>query len=190
LGAKLDWLHGRLTTTAALFRTQIDNAQVTDPDHPTRLVLAGNERVTGLELGVTGRITAHWEITAGYTWLNGKTIASTTAEDVGKPLANVAHHAVNLWTEYEVSRHFELGVGGNYLGRRYADFAGQAVLPAYVVVDAMAAWTIDRHLALRVNVNNLFDKLAWQGSYYANAEENHVIPAPGRTALFTLSASY
>ncbi len=190
VGAKLDWLHGRLVTTAALFRTQINNAQVTDPDHPTRLVLAGNQRVNGLELGITGRITKHWEITAGYTWLDGKTIASTAAADVGKQLPNAARHAVNLWTEYEFSPHFELGVGGNYVGKRYADFAQAAVLPAYVIVDAMAAWTIDRHLTLRVNVNNMFNKLAWQSSYYANSEENHVIPSPGRTVLFTAAVKF
>jgi catecholate siderophore receptor len=189
-GAKLDWLNGKLSTTAALFRTQIDNAQITDPDHPTQIVLAGNERVNGLELGVTGRLTAKWEITAGYTFLDGKTIASSVAANVGKQLANTARNAVNLWTEYEFSDHFELGIGGNYVGKRYADFAQSAVLPSYVLVDAMAAWTIDRQLTLRVNVNNLFDKLAWQNSYYSNAEENHVIPSPGRTALFTASVKY
>ncbi len=190
LGAKLDWLNGRLVTTAALFRTQIDNAQVTDPDHPTQLVLAGNQRVTGLELGIAGHLTAKWEITAGYTYLDGKTIASSASANVGKQLANTARNAVNLWTEYEFSDQFELGVGGNYVGKRYADYAEQATLPSYVIVDAMAAWTINRHLTLRVNVNNLFDKLAWQNSYYANAEENHVIPSPGRTALFTAAIKY
>ena len=190
VGAKFDWLGGRLATTAALFRTQIDNAQVTDPDHPTQLVLTGNERVTGFEMGVNGRITAKWEITAGYTYLDSKTVASTTIVDVGQPLANTARNAVNLWTEYEFSKNFELGVGGNYLGPRFADFAGQARLPAYVIVDAMAAWTLDRHLALRVNVNNVFNKLAWQNSYYTNPAENHVIPAPGRTALLTASVKY
>ena len=190
VGAKMDWLGGRLVGTAALFRTQIDNAQVTDPDHPTQLVLAGNQRVEGLELGLTGHLTAKWEITAGYTYLDGKTVASTTAATVGKPLANVARNAANLWTEYEFSDAFELGVGGNYLGRRNADFAGQATLPSYVLVDAMAAWNPTRHLSLRVNVNNIFNRLAWQNSYYATASENHVIPAPGRTALFTAAIRY
>lgn len=190
LGAKLDWLNGRLVTTAALFRTQIDNAQVTDPDHPTQIVLAGNQRVDGLELGVTGHLTSKWEITAGYTNLDGKTIASSATANVGKQLANTARNAVNLWTEYEFSDKFELGVGGNYLGRRYADYAQAAVLPSYVLVNAMAAWNVDRHLTLRVNVNNVFDKLAWQNAYYTSPEENHVIPSPGRTALFTASVRY
>jgi|SRR5579859_2730655 len=190
VGAKLDWLGGKLTTTAALFRTQIDNAQTTDPDHPDRLILGGNQRVDGIELGVTGRITDKWEILAGYTYLNSKTIKSTTPEIVHKQLANVAHNAVNLWTEYEFSDHFELGVGGNYLGKRYADFAQEAVLPSYILVDAMASYSLNEHLTFRVNANNIFNKLAWQGAYFADAEENHVIPAPGRTVLFTAAIRY
>ena len=190
VGAKYDWFHGRLVGTVALFRTQIDNAQVTDPDHPTQIVLAGNQRVDGLELGLNGHLTRKWEIIAGYTHLNGKTLASTNAATVGKQLANVAPDAVNIWTEYEFSDHFELGVGGNYMGRRYADFAQSAVLPSYVTVDAMAAWTVNRRVTLRANVTNLFDKLAWMNSYYSSASENHVIPSPGRTALFTAGVKF
>jgi catecholate siderophore receptor len=190
LGGKADWHDGKIATTAAIFRTEIDNAQVTDPDHPTALVLAGDERVDGVELGVTGHLTAKWEITAGYTYLDGKTLSSSNAATVGKRLANTARNSVNLWTEYEFSEHFELGAGGNYLGKRFSDFAEQAVLPSYVIVDAMGAWSPNNHLTLRVNVNNLFNKLAWQNSYYASGEENHVIPAPGRTALFTAAIKY
>jgi catecholate siderophore receptor len=189
-GGKYDFLGGRLVGTAAIFRTEIDNAQVTDPDHPTLLILAGDQRVDGAELGLTGRITSKWEITAGYTYLDGKTLASSVAADVGKQLQNVARNAVNLWTEYEFSDRFELGVGGNYLGKRYADFAQQAVLPSYVTVDAMGSWSPNQHLTLRVNINNLFNKLAWMNSYYTSAEENHAIPSPGRTALFTAAIRY
>jgi len=183
-------MNGKLVATAAVFRTEIDNAQVTDPDHPTLLILAGDQRVDGAELGLTGRITDKWEITAGYTYLDGKTIASSVAANVGKPLQNVARNAVNLWTEYELSDHFEFGVGGNYLGKRYADFAGQAVLPSYVTVDAMGSWSPNEHVTLRVNINNLFNKLAWMNSYYTSPEENHAIPTPGRTALFTAAFHY
>ncbi len=190
IGAKLDWMNGKLVTTAALFRTQINNAQITDPDEPTLLILAGNERVDGLELGVTGYLTSKWEITAGYTYLNGKTVGPSYSPDLGFQLQNTAKNAVNIWTEYEFSDHFELGVGGNYLGKRYADLQQQAVLPSYVLVNAMAAYTVDRRLTFRVNVNNVFNKLAWQNSYYTSAEENHAIPAPGRTALFTAAFKY
>ena len=190
VGAKIALRGGKLVATAALFRTQIDNAQVTDPDHPTQITLAGNQRVDGLELGLNGHLTAKWEVTAGYTHLIGKTLASSDAATVGKRLANVAPDAVNLWTEYEFSDAFELGLGGTYLGRRYADFAQAATLPGFVTVDAMAAWTVNRHVTLRVNVINLFDTLAWVNSYYASPTENHVIPSAGRTALFTAAVTF
>ena len=189
-GAKWDWMGGKLTTTGAIFRTQIDNAQTTDIDHPTRLILGGNQRVDGFELGINGHLTDRWEIIAGYTYLDGKTIASTTPGIVGKRLNDVAHNAVNLWTEYYVTDTIELGVGGNYLSKRYADLANTAELPSYVLVDAMASYRLNPHIELRVNVNNLTNKLAFQSVYYANSEENHVIPVPGRTALFSAAIRY
>ena len=190
LGAKLDWMGGRLVTTAAVFRTEIDNAQTTDVDHPTRLILGGNQRVDGFELGATGHLTGKWEIVAGYTYLSGKTIASTTPELVGKRLNDVAHNAVNLWTEYEFTDRIEAGIGANYLSKRFADLANTASLPSYVLVDAMASFDPTEHLSLRINANNLFNKRAYQSVYYANAEENHVIPVPGRTVLFTAAVRY
>lgn len=189
-GAKWDWMGGKLTTTGAIFRTQIDNAQTTDIDHPTRLILGGNQRVDGVELGVNGHITDRWEIIAGYTYLNGKTVASNTPALIGKRLNDVAHNAVNLWTEYYVTDKLELGVGGNYLGERFADLANTAELPSYVLVDAMASYKLNPHVEFRVNVNNLTNKLAFQSVYYANANENHVIPVPGRTVLFSAAFHY
>ncbi len=47
VGAKSQWLDGRLMLTQALFRTEVDNAQTNDPDNPTITVLNGNERVDG-----------------------------------------------------------------------------------------------------------------------------------------------
>ncbi len=190
VGAKVGLSGGKLTTTAAVFRTEIGNAQTTDPDHPTFLILGGDQRVDGIELGATGHLTDKWEIIAGYTYLDGKTRRSTNTAIVGERLQNVAHNAVNLWTEYEFSDHFELGVGGNYLSKRYADFGEQAALPSYILVDAMAAFNLNQHLTFRVDANNVFNKLAYQGNYYSTAEENHVVPSPGRTVLFTAAIRY
>jgi catecholate siderophore receptor len=61
-------------------------------------VLNGNQRGDGLEMGATGNLTKQLEIPAGYTYLDGKTIASGTPTLVGKQLANTARNAVNLWT--------------------------------------------------------------------------------------------
>ncbi len=108
----------------------------------------------------------------------------------GKDLSNVAPNAVNLWTEYEFSDKFEAGVGANYLGRRWADLQNTVSVPGYVTADAMLAYRPTEHITLQVNVNNIFNKFAIGGMYYSSAIENHAVPIPGRTALFTASVRY
>ncbi len=186
LGAKTRWLDGGLMLTAALFRTEVDNAQTNDPDNPTITVLNGNERVDGVELQAIGHLTRRWEIFSGYTYLDGRTLASGTPAYVGKLMPNTAHHSLNLWTEYELPDGWEIGAGGNWLSRRFADSGESAYVPGYVVWNAMLSYEASSRLRLQLNAYNLFDRLYYAGIYYANASENHVIPGAGRSVALTL----
>jgi catecholate siderophore receptor len=189
-GAKTTWLGGGLLLTGAIFRTEVANAQTNDPDNPTITVLNGDERVQGLELGAVGHLTSRLSINAGYTYLDGETIGSGTAADVGKVLQNLARNSVNLWTEYHLTPAWEVGVGGNYLGKRYADFAQTAAVPSYVVWNAMTSYRINPQLKLQLNAINLFDKLYYDGLYYTSAAENHAIPGAGRTVKLAVQAAF
>jgi catecholate siderophore receptor len=189
-GAKNELLGGGLLLTGALFHTEVDNAQTNDPDNPSITVLNGNERVNGLEVGAIGHLTRQWEITSGYTYLDGRTIASGTPADVGKIMPNVAHNSLNLWTEYEFSERWELGAGGNWLGHRFADSAETANVPGYVVWNAMASYVVTRNLTLQLNGFNLFNKLYYDALYYTSASENHAIPSPGRSVSLTARMSF
>ena len=185
-GAKSEWLHGSLMLTQAVFRTEVDNAQTNDPDNPTITVLNGNERVDGVELQAIGRLTRHWEVFSGYTYLDGRTLASGTAAYVGKVMPNTAHNQLNLWTEYELPEGWEVGGGGNWLSHRFADSGETAYVPAYVVWNAMVSYAASPHLSLQLNANNLFNKLYYDGVYYTSAAENHAIPGAGRSVTLTL----
>ena len=57
IGSKTSLFDGGLLVTGALFHTQVDNAQINDPDNPGLTVLRGKQTVQGLELGVTGHLT-------------------------------------------------------------------------------------------------------------------------------------
>jgi catecholate siderophore receptor len=186
LGTKSQWLDGGLELTGALFRTEVDNAQTNDPDNPTITVLNGNERVDGLEVGANGHLTQHWELVAGYTYLDGRTLASGTATDVGKLMPNTAHNSLNLWTEYQLSSRWKLGGGGNWLSYRYADSGELAYVPGYVVWNAMASCELTPGLTLQLNGFNLFNKLYYGALYYTSPAENHAIPGAGRSAALTL----
>jgi catecholate siderophore receptor len=185
-GAKSDWLGGRLLLTGALFRTEIDNAQTNDPDNPSITVLNGDQRVDGLELDASGYLTRHWELYGGYSYLDGRTLASGTAAYVGKVMPNVAHDSLNLWSEYELPAGWEIGGGANWLGKRFADSAEAANVPGYVVWNAMVSYTLSPHLQLQLNGLNLFNRRYYGGLYYTSAAENHAVPGAGRS--MTLSA--
>jgi catecholate siderophore receptor len=189
IGAKALFLGGLLSTNAALFNTEETNARVTDPvtNVPE---LEGDLRVNGLEIGATGYLTPNWEIIAGYTYLDARTLASkgTPANQVGQGLPNTAHNQANLWTVYDINEDVHVGFGVNYLGKRNADNIGLNKIPGYVTFDGMASWRVTPHVSLQLNGYNLLDKYYFTNAYDSSPVENHVLPGAGRT--FTLTAVF
>jgi catecholate siderophore receptor len=186
-GAKESLLGGGLMVSAALFRTQVNNAQTNDPDNPTLTILNGDQRVDGLELQATGHLSRNWELFAGYSLLDGKTLSSGTEAYVGKELPNVAHNALNLWSEYYLPFGIEVGGGANWLDARYADSGETARLPGYVVWNAMVSYKVAHNLTLQLNGLNLFNRYYFTAPYYTSTAENHVIPGAGRSATLSIN---
>jgi catecholate siderophore receptor len=188
-GAKESLLGGGLLLTAAVFRTEVDNAQTNDPDNPTLTILNGNQRVDGLQLQASGHLTRNWELFAGYSALDGKTLSAGTAAYVGKALPNVAHNTLNLWTEYYLPFGIEVGGGGNWVGPRFADSAETARLPGYVVWNAMVSYQLTKNASLQLNGLNLFNRYYFSAPYYTSVSENHVIPGAGRSATLSINVN-
>jgi len=197
VGSKTGLFNGALLLTGALFHTEVDNAQINDPENPGLTVLQGNETVQGLELGASGHV-GPLELTAGYTYLDGKTSGAAGSTSAIKynnvAIPNLARNAVNLWAEYYVTGPWEVGLGFNYLDRRAANVVTTAnpaaFVPAYTVWSAMTSYRVNHKLTLQLNVINLFDTLDYDSVYYTSAAENHAIPGPGRTFRFTVRANF
>jgi catecholate siderophore receptor len=189
-GGKIVILGGKLSLTGAIFDTEMTNARVADPDNATLQTLAGDLRVDGVELGAQGYITDRWEVVAGYTWLDGRTVKSTAPANVGKPLQNTAPNQLNIWTVYDFTDRLKVGTGINYLDSRFADQAGQVTIPAYLTWDAMVSYQLTHSLNVQLNGTNLTDAYYFANAYYTTPAENHVLPGPGRTVTLTLAYSY
>ncbi|QUD89225.1 TonB-dependent receptor [Phenylobacterium montanum] len=195
VGAKAQVLHERLSLTAAAFDTEMTNARVTDPVSRA-ISLSGDLRARGIELGASGYLTKHWEILAGYTYLDAVTVSSTAAATAGTPspvghrLPNTARNQANLWTTYEFPNEIEVGAGVNYMGQRAADAGGLAYIPGYVTLDGMVSWQVTEHVGLQLNGYNLTDKFYYTNDYFSSAIENHVVPGAGRTVLVTATLKY
>ncbi|HEX3674018.1 MAG TPA: TonB-dependent receptor, partial [Rhizomicrobium sp.] len=188
-GGKTILMDGMLSFTAALFNTEMENARIADPLNPGLQSLAGQLREDGAEFNVTGNITEHWELLAGYTYLDGRS-EGLFGVGLKGPVPNTARNQANLWTTYDFDSGFKLGLGANYLGRRAAfkDSTDDVVshVPAFVTFDGMASYKINDTLQLQLNGYNLFNKFYYANTYFSSIEENHAVPGAGRT--FTLSA--
>ncbi|HEX2886444.1 TonB-dependent siderophore receptor [Vineibacter terrae] len=189
IGTKWDILGERLSLTGALFRIDKTDARVSVPGGGVQ-ALAGKQRVDGIELGVTGKITNEWSVFGGLTLLDTKILKSPTASQVGQKMPNVAETTFSLWTTYQVTDRFTIGGLAYYSGPRYGGTyaAGTAHIPGYWRFDAMASYKITENVDVRLNVLNLTNKLYYDALYRSATPFAYV--GPGRSALLTTAFKF
>jgi catecholate siderophore receptor len=188
LGTKWDLLQDRLQLTAAVFRTDKTNARTEDPADPTdTVVLAGKQRVQGVELGFAGSLTDDWRVFGGYTYLDSEVLASSNPEEKGHELLNTPRHSANLWTVYDLPHGFQVGVGMQFTDSRFSSNASNTarVAPSFCLFDAMVGYEVNKNFSLRLNIYNLADK-----EYIDRVGNGHFIPGAGRSAMITASYKF
>lgn len=186
VGAKADVLNGRLTLSGAVFRIEKTNLRIPiDPVLNTALVLDGVARVDGFELGVAGKITDHWSVFAGYSYLDSKIANTTNQAELGRELPNTPPHNLTLWTTYDVTPEWTVGGGVTYAAQTFVNTTNTSYVPEYWKFDAMASYRVTRNSVLQLNLTNLTDEL-----YYAQYYQGHAVPAAGRTATLTYRISF
>ena len=139
LGAKVGFFDGAVSVTGSLFNVKKNNTTQVDPITEDVLAQSGEkQRARGIELGVTGRVTPNWSVTASYTYLDttilqsfSNCIAAPSSNPptgmicpsgvaVGTPLSNpiavgkqitfTPKNAATLWTSYDFSDLFLPGL--------------------------------------------------------------------------------
>src|SRR5579859_946685 len=144
VGAKVQIPHTRLAFTAAAFDIRKDNALQTDPATGFLQAQSGErQEVKGFELGLTGKVTGAWTVSAGYTYLDDRikqsfancavpttTMGAPTAVvcpvgvaaaipvvntvAIGQQVVFVPKHSASLFTTYDLSSWIDgLSVGGD-----------------------------------------------------------------------------
>ena len=182
VGAKWDGFEGKLLLNAALFRTDKTNARTDGLAGEPTVVLAGKQRVDGLELGATGKLTDRWSVVASYSYLDSEVVKSNDPLETGNRLRNVPDHSATVWTVYKLPMGLELGGGARYVGTRYTNELNTRRLDGAWTFDATAAMDLAKDVSLRVNGFNLTDKRTID-----QVGGGHFIPGPGRSVLATLS---
>jgi catecholate siderophore receptor len=193
-GAKWDVANSRLSLRGAVFRTEKTNAREPDPTNSLLNVLAGNQRVNGLQLEVTGRITNRWRVLASYAWLDGRIVSSNYyPASIGAQLANVPRQTFNIWNTFQLPGGWEGGLGSNFVASRTASSTAPLdpltglvkSVPGYWVFNAMAEHRLSEHVSVQANLYNIANRY-----YYDQLYPAHIVPGPGRSALIGLKFKF
>ncbi|SFS04875.1 catecholate siderophore receptor [Dyella sp. OK004] len=187
LGTKWDVLDNRVSLTAAVFRSEKTNARVALTGvRGGPMANVGKQRVDGIELGISGNITAQWQVFAGYTYLDSELVKASPAApgDQGKQFPNTPKNSATLWTTYAITPALTIGGGAYYMDKVYGNTANTKWVPSYTRFDAMASYEINHNLTLQLNIQNLTNKYYFDKAYAAH----YATVAPGRSAI--LSANF
>ena len=195
IGAKWD-ISGDLAFTTAVYRQERTHVAVADtsPGVPAgQLMLVDGQRVKGVEVGLSGRVTRKWSMAGGYAHQDGEISSDQSAAvRAGASLAQTPTNTFSFWNRYDFTP--RLGVGIGIINRddmfaateNVVTSASNVTLPGYTRVDGAVFMAFNGKFGAQLNVENLFDK-----NYYLNADNNNnITPGAPRAVRVTLNAKF
>ncbi|WNZ21649.1 TonB-dependent receptor [Leptolyngbya sp. NK1-12] len=187
IGARAEFLEGRLLANLALYDLTKVNIADVDPNDPTATfyVAIGEQRSRGIELDVAGEVLPGLNLIASYAYTDAEITKGTFGIPDGNRPANVPEHSGSFWATYEIQQGnlqgLGFGLGLFVAGERQGDNQNTFELPGYVRTDAAIYYRRNNWRA-SLNVRNLFDV-----NYYEGIEYGRVTVKPG--APFTILGS-
>jgi iron complex outermembrane recepter protein len=182
LGVKGEWSEGRFGATAAVFRQELDNRPIPDPNTEpdpnggpaqTFYISGGLQRSDGLELEATGRPLPGWTISAAASWLDAEYIDSLDA-NFGKTPGGTIERQLALYTGYEIQSG---SFGGLGLGATVLSVGDRIVLSGDNLT-VKGYERLDLHLSYRALEN-------WHVSLLVrNATDERYIERPNSAYLY------
>jgi len=192
VGAKSDWLEGRVQLTAAYFHARKTNVLRPDPalgpggNNVNAVLPVGEARNQGFELDLAGAIVPRWNLAFNYAYLDSAITDDVNPALVGHRMPNAAPHEIGFFTRVDLPAGAAVGGSVEYVGEREEPFAG-ILAPAYGVVDLHYFQQLGRRLRLLVRVENVFDTHYAASSLFAARAGN--MPGQPRTASVALTVS-
>ncbi len=178
-GAKWEPLPG-LLATAAVYQLDRTNTRAPGPT-PGTVVLTGEQRSRGLEIGLERSVTDRWQISAGYAWQRAEVRERTSACNPATARCEVPlvpRHTFSLWTRYDVTRDLGLGLGVIARSKSFASIGNAVTLPGYQRIDAAVFYKLTDAIQAQINVENLLG-----ADYFATAHnDNNIAPGAPTTA--------
>jgi len=188
LGGKLDLLKSKLSLSAALFRTDVENEVEQDPVD-LQYYQTGEKRVEGVELGATGELAPHWLLSAGYLYMDTTVERGRNVTASGEnSLTYTPKQSFTAWTSYDLPWGLRIGGGARFSDKLARGTDGAIGTPAYTesywVFDAMVGYKVNKNVDLRLNVYNIGDE-----KYVASINKSGYRYSPGSPRSASLTAN-
>lgn len=184
-GFKVD-LNERLMATGAVYQLDRENTQAPDPLVPGRIVQTGAQRSTGLELGLSGKVTDRWETVATMAVQSARISRQTAAAPVGRHAALTPEFTASLWNKVQVTSRLSLGLGVVHQGEMFTSISNAVTLPGFTRVDGAVFLRVGQDYRLQLNVQNLAD-IAWSPTSHG---DNNILPGAPRTVRISISRGF
>ncbi len=192
-GVKFASYDGTWVGTVAVFKVEQDNLLVVDDPTAFTYAAIGEAESQGIEVDINGQVAEGLSLWASYSYIDAKTKNAFydanfgyTIES-GTALLNIPEQQLSLQlvqlTELS-GKAFEYGGGLLHVGERNGYFGVDFELPSYTTVRAFASYDITEAIALRAEVDNLFDE-----TYYTNSFADSWVQ-PGTPRNVTVSATF
>jgi catecholate siderophore receptor len=185
VGAKWD-ITPALNLAVAAYQLDRTNTRANDPNRAGSFVLTGGQRSKGIEVSLTGKILPNWQVAAGFALQDAEIRSTTTAARAGTKVPLVPRTQLSLWSRYDLSPRFGVGLGIVHQDRSFATISNTVTLPAWTRVDAALFVAVTKAIELQVNIENLFDT-----TYFPTAHtDNNITTGTPRAARFTLRSRF
>jgi catecholate siderophore receptor len=189
-----------LLLTVAVFRNEQNKVRVSDQTSSTTYSLDGQNHIDGIEVGIAGKITPKWDITASAAWMEGEydqnvaDSSTTTDYAKGDKLTNVPDWSGSLWNTYQINDQWKLGYGITYQGKIYvtqstASMPYQYEVDDYIVQNASITYYHNKALSFNLMVKNLADEEYYTKVRTATASM-FAMPGEGRRTIFSVNYKF
>lgn len=167
---------GGIEATVALFQVKQKNLLVVDDPSALTQIAAGKARSQGLEVDLQGELAPGLSLWASYAHVDAKTSNAFNDANFGVPvpagtrLLNVPKDTLSLQLAQSLAvagRGLQVGGGLLHVSERSGEFTTGFQLPAYTLLRAFVAYDLTRSATLRLDVDNLADKVYYTNSFSA-----------------------
>jgi TonB-dependent siderophore receptor len=174
VGMKGEWFEGLLSATTAVFRQELDNRPITDPNDHHFSINGGLQRTDGIELELSGSPLPGLKLGVAASWLDSEYI-DRRDENFGLAPFGLIRQQATFYTGYVLQqgplRGFGLGATVVQVGERI--LSGAEYMPGHERVDLHFSYDAFSAVEVSLQIRNVFDERyierlrdRWQDNFF------------------------